>query len=510
MPVGLVYLVGAGPGDPGLVTRHAEAAIRAADTVVYDHLVHRKILEWIPANARSIYVGKRRGHQEMPQQEINRLLCDEALQGRAVVRLKGGDPYVFGRGAEEAEALAEAGVPFRVIPGVTAGIGALAYAGLAVTHRDHASAVTFVTGHDDPDSPDCRVDWPWFARFSGTVVVYMGMTRRTRIAQVLIENGKSPSTPVALVERGSWPDQKVETGTLKELADSSRAWRVKAPALIMIGEVVRLRPQLDWFSRLPLAGRCILLTRPEDDARRSESVLENLGAEVLIAPTIRVGPIADRSGLDDALGHLASYDWIVWTSANGVRFFFDRLFELGLDLRAVGHAKIAAIGPATSEALKRYGLNADVVPATFRSEDLADALLPHVSGKSVLLARADRGRTVLLDRLEPVASDVRQVAVYTNEDMPEWPVEIEKVLEEDRVDWVTLTSSAISRRFASLYAKLRPAEKSGRLKFASISPITSQAAREAGLEPTVEANQFTMEGLLDAILAYERRRSESG
>lgn len=509
MPAGMVYLVGAGPGDPGLVTRHAEAAIRAADTVVYDHLVHRKILDWIPADARSIYVGKRRGHQEMPQSEINRLLCDEARQGRVVVRLKGGDPYVFGRGAEEAEALFEAGVPFRVIPGVTAGIGALAYAGLAVTHRDHASAVTFVTGHDDPDSPDCRVDWPWFARFSGTVVIYMGMTRRTRIAQVLIEHGKSPATPVALVERGSWPDQKVETGTLEELADPSRAWQVKAPALIMIGEVVRLRPRLDWFSRLPLAGKCLLLTRPEDDARRSESVFENLGAEVLIAPTIRVGPIADRTGLDDALGHLSRYDWIVWTSANGVRLFFDRLFELGLDLRALGHAKFAAIGPATSEALNRYGLNADVVPATFRSEELADALLPHVAGKSVLLARADRGRTVLLDRLVPVASEVRQVAVYTNEDVAEWPEEIDISLREDRVDWVTLTSSAIARRFAALYSGSRPDGNSGRLKFASISPLTSQAAREAGIEPTVEASEFTVEGLLESILEYERRQSES-
>ena len=244
MPAGLVYLVGAGPGDPGLVTRHAEAAIRAADTVVYDHLVHRKILDWIPPEARRIYVGKRRGHQEMPQHEINRLLCDEARQGRMVVRLKGGDPYVFGRGAEEAETLAAAGVPFRVIPGVTAGIGALSYAGLAVTHRDHASAVTFVTGHDDPDSPGCRVDWPWFARFSGTVVIYMGMTRRSRIAQVLIEHGKNPATPVALVERGSWPDQIVETATLKELADPARTWNVKAPALIMIGEAVRLRSRL--------------------------------------------------------------------------------------------------------------------------------------------------------------------------------------------------------------------------------------------------------------------------
>jgi len=250
-----------------------------------------------------------------------------------------------------------------------------------------------------------------------------------------------------------------------------------------------------------------MLTRPEDDARRSESVFENLGAEVLIAPTIRVGPIADRSDLDEALRELARYDWVVWTSANGVRFFFDRLFELGLDLRALGHAKLAVIGPSTAEALRDFGLIADVVPASFRSEDLADVLVPQVTGKSVLLARADRGRTVLQDRLAPVASEVRHVAVYSNEDAAAWPEEVERALREGRVDWVTLTSSAIAGRFASLRSKLNLGADVGRSKFATISPITSQAARDAGIEPTVEARRFTMEGVLESILEFEGRRS---
>jgi len=504
MPAGQVFLVGAGPGDPGLVTRLAEQAIRGAETAVYDHLVHPRILGWIPAHARRIYVGKRRGHQEMPQAEINRILCREAAEGRKVVRIKGGDPYVFGRGAEEAEALADAGIPFRVIPGVTAGIGALAYAGLAVTHRDFASEVAFVTGHDDPDSPDCRIDWSWYARFRGTIVIYMGMTRKTRIAQVLMEHGMNPAMPVALVERGSWPDQKVEAGTLKDLADPDRPWPIRPPGLIMIGETVAMRPKLDWWSQLPMSGRTVLLTRPEDDAAKSEAVFEELGAEVLIAPAIRVGRLDETLELDGALRQIAGYDWIVWTSANGVRFFFERLFELGMDMRALGDARLAAIGPATARALRDHGLNADLVPGSYRSEDLADALADRVAGKRVLLARADRGRNVLQDRLTPVAANVRQVTVYTNADIEKWPAEIEMALRDDRVDWVTLTSSAIARRFAALDRSIRSDVRSKRVKYASISPVTSESAREAGITPTVEAREFTMAGLVQAIVDYER------
>jgi uroporphyrinogen III methyltransferase/synthase len=507
MPVGQVFLVGAGPGDPGLMTLLAQSALRNAQTVVYDQLVHRRILDWIPADAHRIFVGKRRGHHEMPQNEINAVLCLEALKGRTVVRLKGGDPYVFGRGAEEAEALFSAGIPFRVIPGVTAGIGALAYAGFPVTHREHASAVTFVTRHDDPDSPSCRVDWAWYAKFRGTIVIYMGMTRRARIAQILIQNGMDSETPVALVERGSWSDQRVETGTLHQLEDTKHSWSVNAPALIMIGDVVRLRPKLDWWSRLPLSGRKVLITRPEEDSRTTEMKFESLGADVFVAPAIRVGRIEDRTGLDDALNSLHRFDWIVWTSSNGVRFFFERLFELGLDLRALGHVKLAVIGPATADALKQFGLKADIVPDAYRSEELADALVPIVSGKRVLLARANRGRTVLMDRLSPVANEVRQVAVYSNDDADHWPEEIEKLLKLDRIDWVTLTSSAIARRFAALYASSHPDSESKRIKFASISPVTSAAAREAGIEPTVEAKSFIIEGLIEAILEFEHQKT---
>jgi uroporphyrinogen III methyltransferase/synthase len=505
MTAGMVYLVGAGPGDPGLVTCRGLDAIRSAETIVYDHLVHRRLLDAASPTAKLVFVGKKRGHQEMPQEDINRLLCEEAESGRIVVRLKGGDPFVFGRGAEEAEALHAAGIPFRVVPGVTAGVGALAYAGLPVTHRDHASAVVFVTGHDDPDSLTCRVDWSWYARFQGTIVIYMGMTRRARIASVLIEHGMNPRTLVAMVERGAWTDQKSVETTLEELSDPTKQWPIKPPGLIMIGESVRLRPVLDWWSRLPLSGRTVVLTRPEDDARSTEIALEDLGARVLVAPTITVGPIEDAAALDDAIKTLERYDWLVFTSANGVRYFFERLFALGYDLRRVGHAKLAAIGPATAKALRKLALNADVVPNSYRSEDLAEALVPLVRGKRVLLARADRGRTVLKDELEGIAAEVTQIPVYRNADADGLPAEVLAALEADKVDWVTLTSSAIARRFEAL----RPRSDSGdcvrRLKFASISPVTSQAAREAGIEPTVEAEDYTINGVIQAIADFERR-----
>ena len=504
MSQGMVYLVGAGPGDPGLITRLGEQAIRRAQVLVYDHLVHPRLVALAPVGAKRIYVGKSRGHHEMPQDEINRTLCREAQAGQVVVRLKGGDPFVFGRGAEEAESLHAEGIPFRVVPGVTAGIGALAYAGLPVTHRDYASSVVFVTGHDHPDDPGCRADWPHLARFAGTIVIYMGVTRLPRIAQVLIEYGKSPETPVALVERGSWPGQRVVVRTLQQVAASEGNLGVSPPALVMIGDVVSARPALDWWGRLPLAGKRVLITRPEEDAARSVEQLEELGAEVLVAPTITVRPADDPTDLDQALSRLGSFDWGVFTSSHGVRFFIERIFQTGRDLRLLGHARLAAIGPMTAQTLRGYGLVADLVPSQYRSEELAAELAELVKGKRVLLARADRGRTLLKDELQGIAAEVVQASVYHNADAENLPPEVLKKLLLGEVDWVTLTSSAIVRRFAAMLPTDLPAQALNNIKFASISPITSQAACEVGLEPAVEAREFTFQGVIEAIAAFER------
>lgn len=499
---GMVYLVGAGPGDPGLITVRGREILQRADILIYDSLVSPRLLKLCPDTTRRIYVGKRRGHQEMPQSEICRLLVEEGRSGNVVVRLKGGDPYVFGRGAEEAEALFNAGIKFRVVPGVTSGIGALAYAGIPVTHRDHASSVVFVTGHDDPDLPGCRADWPHLAQFKGSIVIYMGITRLVRIAQVLLEHGKSPDTPVALVRHGSWANQQVIVKSLVEVAGSTCSPLITPPALVLVGDVVKTRPALDWWSQLPLLGQSVLVTRPEGDAETTVELLEELGARVLSAPAITIRPIDEPTELDNALKNLHEFDWLVFTSSNGVRFFFERLRKIGLDNRALGHLKFAAIGPGTARALNDRGFLADVVPEKYRSEDFAEALASQVKGQRLLLARADRGRTVLKDQLEPIAAQVVQIPVYHNEDAKDLPADIISELQSGQVDWVMLTSSAIVRRFRGMLPTDFSAEVLSRINFASISPVTSAAAREVGIEPTVEATEFTIPGLISAICEH--------
>lgn len=503
MSGGRVYLVGAGPGDPELLTLRGAEVLKRADVVVYDALVSPRLLELCPAATERIFVGKRRGHQEMPQAEINRLLVKNARMGRCVVRLKGGDPYIFGRGAEEAEALADEGLEFRVVPGVTAGIGAAAYAGIPITHRDCASCAMFVTGHDDPDSPQCRVDWPMLARFQGTIAIYMGVTRLVRIAQVLIAHGKAGETQVALVREGTLPGQDVRVMTLAEVAShSANTLLVQPPALVVIGDVVAVREKLDWFSRLPLAGMTVVVARAEGDAAATSKSLEELGARVLSAPAIRVGPIAEKGSLDAEIKRLERYDWLVFTSGNGVRYFFERLFELGRDLRALGGLKIAAIGPATATRLRDVGLVADLIPEKFRSEELAGALSREVGGKRVLLARADRGRTLLRDELQAVAAEVVQVPVYTNADAGNLPAEVLNEIRNAKIDWVMLTSSAMARQFAALLPPDLSPECRQKMKFASISPVTTAAAKEAGIEIAAEATEYTIPGVIVAIVEY--------
>ncbi len=506
---GFVQLVGAGPGDPGLLTRLGVEALARAEAVVYDHLVHPRLLDLAPSEAERIPVGKRAGHCLLPQEQINELLIDLARRGRHVVRLKGGDPYVFGRGAEEAEALHAAGIPFRVIPGVTAGVGATAYAGLPVTHRDAASAVAFLTGHGEPDSPDSRLDWPALASFPGTLVIYMGVARLSALCARLIAEGQPPTTPVAMVQSGTLARQRVAVGTLADLPDRVADSGLGPPALVVIGAVVARRTALAWFERLPLFGRRIVVTRPAAEADRAASELEALGAEALIASTVSILPLEDFSPLDDAIRRLSTFDWLVFTSANGVRHFLDRLDALGLDLRALGPLKLAAIGPATADALARARLRADLVPDAFRSEALAASLRPLVKGRRVLLARADRGRVILRDELEKLAH-VEQVAVYRNADAPALPIDVADRLAEGSVDWITLTSSAITERLHQLLPdSAHSAIASGTLRLASLSPVTTATATRLGWPIAAEATEYNWPGLLDAIIEVARHELSS-
>ncbi len=498
---GIVYLVGAGPGDPGLLTRRGFDVLRSAEVVIYDHLANDRLLELAPASAELISAGKSSGRHTIPQEEINRLLVEHARRGLRVVRLKGGDPFVFGRGGEEAESLRAEGVPFVVVPGVTAGVGVTAYAGIPVTHRGASSAVAFVTGHNDPEADD-RLDWRTLAAFPGTLVVYMGVTRLAALCRVLIRHGKPADTPAAMIESGTLPRQRTVVATLSDLPERVAQAGLGAPALLVVGEVVARRPALGWFEDRPLFGRRIVVTRPEGESDTSATVLEALGAEVLVAPTVLIRPIDDPGPLDRAIGRLDEFDWLVFTSRNGVVHFLDRLEILGRDLRALGRVKLAAIGPATAEALARYRLRADLVPDSYRSEALAEALIREASGRRILLARADRGRTILKDELDRVAQ-VEQVAVYRNADAESLPVEVARRIEEGSIDWITLTSSAIAARLHAILSESAREQVGRAIRLASISPVTTETARGLGWEVAAEAREFTWEGLVAAIVGAE-------
>jgi uroporphyrinogen III methyltransferase/synthase len=506
---GRVYLVGAGPGDPGLLTRRGEAVLSIADVVIYDQLASARLLELAPPAALRILAGKSTGHCTLSQSEIEAVMIENARAGRTVVRLKGGDPLVFGRGGEEALHLRTAGIPFEIVPGVTAAVGVTAYAGIPLTHRAAASAVAFVTGHGDPESDpgQRRLDWQALARFPGTLVVYMGVTHLEAICRTLLRLGKIGDTPAAVIEAGTLPAQQTTIATLETIAQSVRTGGVRPPALLVVGSVVSLRNVLPWYESLPLFGQRIVLTRPAEESSRAVPALESLGAEVLLAPTVLVRPISDPAPLDAAIERLAQYQWLVFTSANGVRFFLERLQQRGADLRSLGHLKLAAIGPVTAQALARFHLRADVVPHSYRSEALADALGELARGSRILLARANRGRTVLREDLQQLA-DVDQVAVYENADAQSLPdLVVERIL-DGTVNWITLTSSAITARLHALLPESARRRVGHEIRLASLSPVTSATAAQFGWNVSVEASVYTWEGLLEALLKQIARDKE--
>ena len=399
------------------------------------------------------------------------------------------------------------------MPGVTAGVGVSAYAGIPVTNRATASAVAFVTGHSDPETsaPGGRLDWSALARFPGTLVVYMGVTHLASICRTLIREGKPGDTPAAIVEAGTLPSQKTHAATLATLPEIAREAGVGPPALLIVGDGVRLRDQLAWYEQRPLLGQRIVVTRPAGEGLRAAAVLEALGAEVLLAPTVEVRPITNSAPLDAAIGRLDEFDWLVFTSANGVRFFLQRLEHLGRDLRALGGVRLAAIGPATALALAGYHLRADLVPDSFRSEALATALSGRATGGRILLARADRGRTVLREELEHLAK-VTQVAVYHNADAPSLPEGVADRIAEGTIDWITLTSSAIAERLHALLPERARRRVGHDVRIASLSPVTSETVRSLGWDVAVEAEAYTWDGLVQSLVervAAEQRHSNS-
>jgi uroporphyrinogen III methyltransferase/synthase len=505
MSDGIVYLVGAGPGDPGLLTLRGRAVLASADVVVYDALLSPRLLEHAPAEAERVYVGKRSDRHTLPQEEINALLVSRARAGRTVVRLKGGDPFVFGRGGEEAVALADAGVPFEVVPGVTAGVAALAYAGIPATHRDHASALGLITGHAAADKAEDPLDWQALARWPGTLVFYMGVANLPRICEQLIEAGADADTLAAAVRWGTTPRQTTIAGTLATLPDRAAEAGLEPPALIVVGGVVGLRERLTWFETRPLLGRRILVTRARTQASRLVEQLEALGAEAVEAPAIRIEPPEDRSPLLAAAHDAASFNWIVFTSVNGVDAFFDALAETGGDARALAGVHLATIGPATTERLASHGLRADLQPATYTGAAVADALAgsADLDGAAILLPRADIAPPDLADALATAGARVTEVAAYRTVPDPDGAEAAAADLRERRADWITFTSSSTVRNLLEAVGVETVRDSGARL--ASIGPTTSGTLREAGLEPTIEATEHTIPGLVGAILEYERK-----
>ena len=414
--------------------------------MVYDKLVPRRLLEWVPGTSQRFFVGKQAGNLYTPQSEINQFLVDLARKGNRVVRLKGGDPLIFARGAEEMEVLAAAGIPFEIIPGVTAALGAAATAAIPLTHRGVASLVTFVTGHDDQDKPS-GVDWKSLAHLPGTLVIYMARSKIGSIASQLLEGGMPGTTPIAFIQWGGSNRQRVFESTVGESIAGPPA-EIGTPMIAIIGSVVRYRATLHWLEQRPLFGRTVLLLRAADQNEAIARQLEHQGGEVIVEPVMRIEPPKDWQPVDQALEQLGSYDWLVFTSRNGVRFFLDRLMERGFDARSLASLSIAAIGPATAEELARYMLRADIVPQDFRAEALAEVLMPRVKGKSLLLARADRGRTVLEDQLGPMAREVKTVVTYRQSDIDSPTEETLSRLRAGEISDVLITSSNIARGFS--------------------------------------------------------------
>ena len=497
---GKVYLVGAGPGDPGLITVKGMQALQEAQVVVYDRLVDPAQLKAVPQNAELIFVGKARGRQQLTQPKINQLLVDKASQGLNVVRLKGGDPFVFGRGGEEALALKANGLHYEIVPGVTSAIAALAYAGIPITHRGVSTTFTVVSGSEDPSKPESTIPWDVLAKNGGTLVVLMGWKSLENILDTLEKNGMSHTTPAALVQWGTWSDQKTVTGNIKNILKLGTDAGLTAPVITVIGEVVKLREDLSWFDKRPLFGKRVLNTRSRSQASQLQTLLEQAGANPLELPTIEIGPLFDFTELDATLERLADYKWVIFASANAVESVFERLKLQGKDTRALANKIIGAIGPATAHALARRGITADFVPKrSVSSEILKELSVRDWTGVQVLLPAADIGRDELEKGLTQMGATVNRLAAYRNV-----PVagadKLAKQAFIDGIDIVTFTSSSTVRNLVDMLDTERKLLED--CFIACIGPITAATARDLGLRVDLEAQEHTVEGLVDALVNH--------
>lgn len=494
-----VYLIGAGPGDPGLFTLRGKELLERADVVVYDYLANHSFLQWARPDAELIYVGKKAGAHALPQEGINRLLVEKARAGKMVARLKGGDPYIFGRGGEEAEELLQAGVEFEEVPGISSTIAGPAYAGIPLTHRAFASSVTLITGHEDPDKPDSAHDWKALAASANTLVFVMGMKNLPDISAKLIGAGLAPDTPAALIHWGTTSRHRSLVSTLKKLPAAAAEQGFVNPSIIVVGGVASLRDRLNWFEKKPLLGRGVVVTRAREQASGLAERLTELGAEVIEFPTITVRPLADYSAVDAAVARLADYDWLIFTSVNGVRHFRKRLAAAGRDSRALAGCRVAAIGPATAEALRGMGIEPDFVPEKYVAESVAEGLLAlGVAGARVLVPRAREAREVLPEELRRAGAAVDVLPVYETLPAGTRRDELLGLLDEGRVHCVTFASSSTVENFLSLVPagtlRAHPA-----VRLAAIGPVTAKTLEKHGLKCDIMPADYTIPALVEEL-----------
>jgi uroporphyrinogen III methyltransferase / synthase len=508
--VGKVYLVGAGPGDPTLITVRGKMLLERAEVVVYDYLASRKLLKHVPAGAELVYVGKKGGSKHShTQEEINQMLVEFASSGRMVVRLKGGDPFIFGRGGEEIQRLHQAGIPFEVVPGVTSATAAATYAGIPITHRDYTASVAFLTGHEDPTKESSNLDWAKLATGVGTLVIYMGIKNLPVIVENLIRHGRPPETPVAVVRWASTPEQRSVVGTLATITRVVAEAEIKPPSLIIIGEVVKLRDTINWYEKRPLFGKKIIVTRTREQASELVAGLEEHGADCLEFSTINIMPVDSYAILDEELERLREYHWILFTSLNGVKYFFRRLYAKGMDARDLRGPEIAVVGKSTADLLLDYGVNADLIPSVFTGEGLAESLLDQgVEGRNILIPRALHAREILPETLRGAGAQVTVAPVYQN-----CPVEgdregLRAELAAGKVQMVTFTSSSTVRNFVEMLAPASPEELRQLLTgvaIAAIGPITGKTVTDLGLKVEVMPEKHTIPELIEAIVRFYRR-----
>ena len=502
---GRVYLVGAGPGDPALATIKAIGCLQQAEVVIYDYLASDKLLEFAPPQAERIYVGKKAGDHAMSQEQINALLVEKG-RSSVVVRLKGGDPFIFGRGGEEALALREAGIRFEVVPGVTSAIAVPAYAGIPLTHRGLAASVAFVTGHEMPGKEESDIHWDRLATSVGTLVFLMGVKNLEFIASQLMAHGRAAETPVAVIRWGTTAEQQTVTGTLGNIARSVEEAGLKPPAIIVVGEVAGLRQHLNWFEDRPLFGKTVVVTRAREQASDFRLLLEEKGAQCLEFPTIEVIPPANWDPIDKAIQNLEQYDWLIFTSINGVRFFFQRLQEQGKDVRALHGIRIGAIGPKTAVGLEERGLRLDFIPSEYRAEAVIDGLgADEVRSKRFLLPRAAKAREILPEKIKEMGGQIDVVPVYETIRPTGKREQVRDLLKKGLISCITFTSSSTVENFAKMFPEEDLPSLVEKATIACIGPITAQTAREHGLEVKIMPGEYTIEALTAEVVEYFSR-----